>query len=309
MQALVEKCMALKETPSFEDLWIQKMFDRITVKYGLPGRMETDVFISRRMGDGGSASQLKIRYWRTRRHLPQNREQCIQLGQALELSHEEMAVLLRRYYDSSDCEFRRNCPDREQSWICSDRVPLYHTRRKFVNDTLARFLRRHSGSAAARRGSVSHYARHLYCVDALNYIYCPAPVREERRSKHLTSSSFGSEFSRTLTLLGSIPRKTMLRYLFLFYGADVSQNRLNEALTLLGYHPLDPSHALPDGQRLDFLILALLERYEEECAQAGELVRQRWLYHHCRELDRELQQADQQSLRFLYFKGLRNFLQ
>jgi hypothetical protein len=100
----------------------------------------------------------------------------------------------------------------------------------------------------------------------------------------------------------------MLRYLFLFYGADISRSRLDEALIQLGYSPLDASHAMPGGQRLDFLILALLERYERECAQADMPRRRQWLYTHCQALDQELQMMDQQSLRFLYFKGLRNFL-
>lgn len=313
MESIVTQCVALGAEPSFEDLWIQKMFDRITVKYGLPGRMETDLFVSRRLGGKDSSNQLKVRYWRTRQHLPGNREQCIQLGKALELSDEEMVILLQRYYDSSDCEFRRDHPGSEQGWIRSDRDSLYHSRQKFVNDALEQYMQRLSSKAdqvtATSRIPISNYARHLYCIDALNYIYCPSPVCQERRDKHLTSSSFASEFSRTLRLLDSIPRKTMLRYLFLFYGADVSRSRLDEALTRLGYLPLDASHALPGGQRLDFLILALLERYERECAQADLIQRCQWLHTHCQALDKELQIMNQHNLRFLYFKGLRNFLQ
>lgn len=313
MESIVTQCVALGAEPSFEDLWIQKMFDRITVKYGLPGRMETDLFVSRRLGGKDGFTQLKVRYWRTRQHLPGNREQCIQLGKALELSDEEMMILLQRYYDSSDCEFRRDCPDPAQRWIRSNREPLYHTRQKFVNDALEQYMQRLSGKAeqatVASRTPISNYARHLYCIDALNYIYCPSPVSQERRNKHLTSSSFASEFSRTLRLLGNIPRKTILRYLFLFYGADISRSRLDEALTRLGYLKLDASHALSGGQRLDFLILALLERYEQECAQADVIQRQQWLYIHCQALDKELQIRNQHSLQFLYFKSLRNFLQ
>lgn len=312
MESIVAKCIALGAEPSFEDLWIQKMFDRITVKYGLPGRMETDLFISRRLDGKDGSAQLKVRYWRTRHHLPGSREQCIRLGRALELSDEEMVILLQRYYDSSDCEFRRDYPGPEQCWIRSDRHPLYHFRQSFVNDTLEQYMQRLSGEAeqvtVPLRMPISNYARHLYCIDALNYIYCPSPVSQERRSKHLTSSSFASEFSRTLRLLDNIPRKTMLRYLFLFYGVNISRRQLDEALTQLGYLPLDASHALPGGQRLDFLILALLERYERECGQADTFHRQQWLYTHCQTLDQELQRMKQQNLRFLYFKGLRNFL-
>ena len=313
MESIVTQCVALGTEPSFEDLWIQKMFDRITVKYGLPGRMETDLFVSRRLRGKGSSTQLKVRYWRTRQHLPENREQCIQLGRALELSHEEMVILLQRYYDRSHCEFRRDYLDQEQDWIRSDQDSMYHTRQKCVNDALEQYMQRLSSKAdqvtVTPRVPISNYARHLYCIDALNYIYCSSPVRQERLNKHLTSSSFASEFSRTLRLLDNIPRKTMLRYLFLFYGADVSRSRLDEALTRLGYLPLDASHALSGGQRLDFLILALLERYEQECAQWDMIRRYRWLHAHCQALDKELQLMNQQKLRFLYFKGLQNFLQ
>lgn len=313
MEYMVAQCVALGAEPSFEDLWIQKMFDRITTKYGLSGRMETDLFVSRRLDGKEGSSQLKVRYWRTRQHLPGNRAQCIQLGKALELSDEEMLILLQRYYDSSDFEFRKDHPDPAQDWIRSDRDSLYQYRQKFVNDALEQYMQRLSceaGQAAvSSRIPISNYARHLYCIDALNYIYCPSPVRRERLSKHLTSSSFASEFSRILRLLDNIPRKTMLRYLFLFYGADVSRSRLNEALTQLGYLPLDASHALPGGQRLDFLILTLLERYERECAQANQHHRCQWLRTHCQALDKQLQIINEPNLRFLYFKGLRNFLQ
>lgn len=313
MESIVTQCIALGKEPSFEDLWIQKMFDRITVKYGLPGRMETDLFISRRLGGKDGSAQLKVRYWRTRQHLPRTREQCIRLGRALELSDPEMEILLQRYYDSSDCEFRRDHPAAAQNWTRSDQDSLYHSRQKFVNDTLQQYLQRLSGKAglpaAPARTPISNYARHLYCIDALNYIHCPAPVSQERRAKHLTSSSFASEFSRTMRLLDNVPRKTMLRYLFLFFGTEVSCSRLNDALTRLGYLPLDASHALPGGQRLDFLILALLERYEQECAQLDLIQRRQWLYTHCRALDQELQLKNQHSLRFLYFKSLQNFLQ
>lgn len=313
MESIVTQCIALGKEPSFEDLWIQEMFDRITVKYGLPGRMETDLFVSRRLGGTDGSNQLKVRYWRTRQHLPGNREQCIRLGRALELNDPEMKILLQRYYDSSDCEFRRDHPVAEQDWIRSDQDSLYHSRQKFVNDALEQYLQKLSGKAgqptAPDRTPISNYARHLYCIDALNYIYCPSPIIQERRNKHLTSSSFASEFSRTLRLLGSIPRKTMLRYLFLLYGAEINRSRLDEALTRLGYLPLDASHAMPDGQRLDFLILALLERYEQECGQADIFHRQQWLYIHCQALDKELQIRNQHNLRFLYFRGLRNFLQ
>lgn len=308
MRSLVTQCITLGETPSFEDQWIQEMFDRLRVKYGLPGRMETDLFVSRRLDENRESAQLKVRYWRTRRHLPRNREQCIRLGRALELSDVEMAVLLQRYYDGSDFEFRRNCQDPEKKWIRSCQDPLYHTRRKFVNEALEQYIQRLSGQTDPDT-SLIHYARHLYCIDALNYIHCPVSICQERRNKHLISSSFASEFSRTLMLLDNIPRRTMLRYLFLFHGADVSRTRLDHGLTQLGYLPLDASHALPGGERLDFLILALLERYERECVQADQRQRCQWLYIHCQELDRELQQRDRQNLRFLYFKGLRNFLQ
>lgn len=313
MESLVSQCVALGKSPSFEDLWIQQKFDRITEKYGLSGRMETDFFISRRLGGAQPSHRLKVRYWRTRQHLPKTREQCVRLGQALELSGEEMGILLRNYYDSSDCEFRKAVPGAEQPWIRSDLDPLYHARRKFVNEALAQYLVRHrdteSQAPCVKRTPISHYARHQYCLDALNYVHCPAPLREELLGKHLVSSSFASEFSRTLTLLGNIPRKTMLRYLFLFYGADVSRSRLDAALTALGYAALDESHALPGGQRLDFLILKLLERWEAECAAGDRSHRQQRLQAHCQALDRELQRQDQQALRFLYFKGLQNFLQ
>ena len=145
MQSLVTQCIALEKKPSFEDQWIQEIFDRIRAKYSLPGRMETDLFVSRRLDGNGKSAQLKVRYWRTRRHLPKNREQCIRLGRALELSDVEMVVLLQRYYDSSDCEFRRNCQDSEQHWIHSCHDPLYHARRKFVNKLLEQYIQRLSG--------------------------------------------------------------------------------------------------------------------------------------------------------------------
>lgn len=313
MHSLAETCIALAKEPSFEDLWIQEMFDRITVKYGLSGRMETDEFIARRMGLEAHSAQLKVRYWRTRRHLPKTRQQCICFGEALELSTGEMETLLRRYYDNSDCEFSDTPNSEVWPWTRSVLDPLYHERRKFVNEIVDTYLRHFSDSpdpgVRVKHEPLSRYIRHQYCIDSLNFIYCPSPVRQERLNKHLVSSSFASEFSRTRMLLGNIPRRTMLRNLFLFYGADVSRKRLDDALTKLGYLALDETHALPDGQRLDFLILTLLERFEQECGDSDAAQRRQWLHTHCRMIDKELQQISMQSLRFLYFKGLRNFLQ
>lgn len=45
---------------------------------------------------------LKIRYWRTGRYTPVNREQCLRLAGALELTEEEKRFLIQGYFDRSE---------------------------------------------------------------------------------------------------------------------------------------------------------------------------------------------------------------
>lgn len=300
----------MTQTP-WETLWIQRMFDRFAQRHKLSGKMEADLRISQRMGLTEPSSPLKVRFWRTRRHLPQTREECIRLGQALDLSHEEMTILLQRYYDGSDCVFTTDAAQPGDPYHRHTTDPLYQVRLRFVNESLGQYLARFSAVQQAplvKRTPIARYVRHQFCLDALRYIHCPDPARQDLWDKHLLSSGFSSEFSRTIALHGHIPRKTMLRCLFLFFGPEVSCQKLNDALVHLGYAPLSADHALPGGQRLDALVLGVLALYET-CAETEPSRRLAWLQSLCRALDQQLQLEKEPALRFLHFKALQNFLQ
>ena len=59
---------------------------------------------------------LKIRYWRTGRYTPVNREQCLRLAGALELTEEEKRFLIQGYFDRSETVY--DTPEKWNSAPC-----------------------------------------------------------------------------------------------------------------------------------------------------------------------------------------------
>ena len=86
----LKKTLALctaSEQESRERIWIRERFEDVARSQHLSGRGALDRLVFERLygrQPEKSTEQLPIRYWRTGRHKPQSREQCLALGRALE---------------------------------------------------------------------------------------------------------------------------------------------------------------------------------------------------------------------------------
>ena len=88
--------------------WLAGRFEALREKYHLGNRTQTDRAVYERMyghAPEKPADCLKIRYWRTGRHLPASREQCRLFGKALQLSGEVERFLIQGYCDRCDQAF------------------------------------------------------------------------------------------------------------------------------------------------------------------------------------------------------------
>lgn len=71
--------------------WLQELMACIQRRYKLKSRTQADRLLCERMlgrEPRTGTESLKIRYWRTGRYTPVNREQCLRLAGALELTEE-----------------------------------------------------------------------------------------------------------------------------------------------------------------------------------------------------------------------------
>lgn len=101
---LARECISLSSRERTELQWLKARYENIQNKYHFKTRHETDLFLYEKMygrNPDKSSELLKIRYWRTGKHTPLNREQCLLFGKALELSPEDMRFLIQGYYDRS----------------------------------------------------------------------------------------------------------------------------------------------------------------------------------------------------------------
>lgn len=59
-------------------------------------KLDREIFFRMYGKEPSEHEMQKVRFWRLSQHLPRNREECIRLGQALELSGDGMDHFLRR---------------------------------------------------------------------------------------------------------------------------------------------------------------------------------------------------------------------
>lgn len=295
--------MALGKKKRPEQQWMERMYDRFRAKNGGLGKAEADAFLFRKMYAAEpekKSDTLKIRYWRTGRHLPVSREQCRLFGKALELSKEEERFLFQGYCDRCDRVFEDGGLEeeyRERAALLEKLADEYLAK---VNPLLKRQLY-HSGTNLARS------LRHLYYTDAKGYIYSGEGEGNLQVGRHISSLNYMSEFGRQMKLLGEIPRKTMIRHLMIFASPFVNGERLSRLLEGLGYLGLDENHTQADGSRLDRLLLGFLRFYGECCAGEEPAQCQSWLRQASRVLDEYLEKRQSASLRLFYFKALKDW--
>lgn len=309
MERLITKTLFTPDTQRPELGWLKGQFDQFAEKEGIDSKKMADALLYERLYGQRPEKQtdtLKIRYWRTGRHLPANYEQCQALGRALELDENNLRFLLQGYYDSCDHVFLTE-PEAGDGLHA-----LYQARLARLQGLVTGYLARISpGQLAALKiepESIHHYIRHLYYTDAMRCIHWDHSLQKCSLSKHISSINYASELKRTLKLLGVIPRKTIIRHLFILGMPDVSLEFMNTSLAGLGYLPLQAEHTLRTGERLDALIIGFLQQCEDVCPFQRSQVQERclWMQQALRTMDELLAFHGLRRQRFMLFKALEN---
>ncbi len=298
---LAEECIQMGRNERPELIWLKKCYDRFRKQCCLLGKHETDKLLFEKMYSRTPqkpSDTLKIRYWRTGRHTPVNREQCLMFGKALELKETELNFLIKNYYNRNDQVFEENSED-----------PVYLSRKKQMGRLVQEYLEKiHPGRRIQMRipcSSLKNNIRHLYYMDAMKYISVHSQQIRLSLNSHITSINYGTELGRSLRLIGEIPRKTMLRHLLILGMPYINRELIDERLEAFGYLPLCESHTQVDGEHLDWLLIRLLELYETACRGMEPEQCSKWFQDACRILDRYFVEQEKNNLRFMYFKALK----
>ena len=297
-----KECTGSKGTERPELTWLKRMFDRIRIRYGLRSKAETDRFLFERIYGREARTPteyLKIRYWRTGKYMPINRELCLRLGEALELSEEEMSYLLRAYYDHSLHVY--NTP---QQWSSGEYLEKCAYMDRLIDTYLKRFTEEKLKKLRIPPQEREHYFRHLYYTDAYHYVSVSGGCRPDVLRKHITSTSYDSELKRQIALRGEIPRKTMLRHLLILGASELTLEKINEQLAFFGYLELQDDHTLAGGEYLDRVVIRLLREYENIRMSSDPEDSLTWFQGMCRELDAVFVREDCPRMRFMHFKAL-----
>lgn len=301
---LADACIRLGEEERPELLWLKEKYNHIQQFHQCKSKAQTDQLLYERMyhrPPQKASDTLKLRYWRTGRCTPGNRDQCRLLGTALELSEADMECLIQQYYDRSLTLYTTGPA------ITAPEAPAYLEKceqmKLLASSYLSRVSKKRLADLHIPEEQSAHYLRHLYFTDAFNYVHMPE-VSRKLLVKHITSARYDSELTRQLKLLGEIPRKTMIRHLLILGLPEFTLEKMNQHLQSLGYLPLTETHSATGGERLDWLLIHLFELYEKECASLPAHDRLDWFQQASRILDAHFISAGTPRLRFMYFKAL-----
>lgn len=300
---LARQCLLLGKQERPELIWLKEKCRLIQEKYQLRTKSDTDTWLYRKMygrSPDRESDLLKIRFWRTGRHLPLNRRLCLLFGEALELSPEEMRYLIQNYYDHSLYLF---------SDTADFSTELYRKNYTLMQELANSFLSRTSDARLQflniSRDALSHNLRHVYYTASFDYVHMKlSKARRTELTMHITSISYCSELTRLLKLHGEFPRRTMLRHLIFCNLPDLSLSRLNDQLFQLGFLPLQEDHTLAGGEHLDWLLVRLLQIYEDLRKEKDTDFCQTWFANACCTLDQFFAEQNCPALRFMYYKAL-----
>lgn len=302
MEQLLAGILEKQEPERPELLWLQEQFRQFMDREGVNSKKEADRRIFQRMygkTPRKDSEFLKIRYWRTGRHVPASYEECRTLGQALCLKEDQLRYLMQGYYDSCDRVFW-SMPEKSQEVYWKRRAHL----EQLVDGYLCRVSQKRMEELKIKEDQLCHSIRHLYYTDALHYVSRECTRQKYTLERHITSINYDSELSRNLKLLGVIPRKTMIRHLFILGMPELSLDFINNMLKKMGYLPLEPEHTLRTGECLDLLLIRLLTRYEAVRKERGAKEGIQWMQKGLRALDELLEQKELCHPRFMFFKAL-----
>lgn len=97
----------------------------------------------------------------------------------------------------------------------------------------------------------------------------------------------------------------MIRHLLILGMPFVNWKIMDKKLSALGYLPLTEEHTLTDGERLDWLLVRLLELYEKCCTGKEPEECVIWFQKACLILDRYFAEKKEDNFRFMFFKALK----
>ena len=295
---LADRCIRLSLQPRPEAAWMESVCRRFMEEHGLSGKAELDQLLFERTysAPANASGALKIRYWRTGRHMPSKRSDCEKFARAIASDETEKRRLMQQYFDRCDRSFSGQ----------AEQDPLYRERREYLNRWAEEYLARVHPSRMLQAGvtpeSLKRSLRHLYFLDCSGFVSLSGNVTVT--GLHSVSVGYDAEFRRNFSLAGEIPRKTMLRHLIVLGIPFLNAKRLSRGLETMGYFPLEETHAATDGQRLDALVLGLFRLYERVCSGRDPEDCSAWFREASRFLDRYCMEHKAPGLRFMYFKAL-----
>ena len=299
---IAQECFENSGAERPEAVWLKERFDIIRKRYSLGTKRDTDRFVYEMMFGKPAKTEtdcLKIRYWRTGKYRPINREQCRLLGKALELTDQEMSFLIRGYYDRSEIMY----PDDHNPEECG-----YNAKCRRMSRLVQRYLEKVPAdkmeSLRIDPEQKEHYFRHLYFTDAFYYVSVLQQENPETLRKHITSIRYDSEIRRQMKFIGEIPRKTMIRHLIILGAPDITLEWMNTQLDFFGFLPLCREHTMAGGEYLDRLLICLLQEYEKVYERTGRENSLEWLREICRILDGFYKKRNCPHMRFMYFKSM-----
>lgn len=107
------------ENPRQSLVW----FEEFKKRHGISSlqKLDQEIFFRMYGKKPGAHEVQRIRFWRLSQHLPRNREECIRLGRALELSGQEMDHFLTE-------------------GLCSQRFTPVENRERIIEDLFQQYL-------------------------------------------------------------------------------------------------------------------------------------------------------------------------
>lgn len=256
----------LKLSPTNRSLEIY--FEHFRQKEQISRYKDLDMLVFTRMygRKPENSEALKIRYWRCGQHIPKNREEMIRLGLALEVSLEELNIMLTEIL----LETRLNPQDLPESVFSSADLPVIPQTYDDSSDFLSALSRRYLALVPESRlrqlsiktQDTENYLRHILFSDIMDCIWYPEAERTWYHRHHIYSRNFSSECARYFKKGEKISRSTLQRLLMVMLMPEIDADIMNASLEHLGYAPLSPEIQQKSGARTDCLFLWVLEQFK-----------------------------------------------
>lgn len=229
---------------------LKEYFERYRKAEGIQKYQKLDEEIFKKMYNRvpSKTEVTKIRYWRCGRHLPINRDEMISLGAALNMSEEEIHLILTEVMLEQGLKIKRN-------------------QKELLNSLAKRYLAlippERKKELGIKGQNVDGYLRHILYADIMDCLWNNEMDRSWYREKHDYSRNFASECSRFFQTEDKIGRSTMQRLLLIMLIPEMNREIMDDALISLGYAPLSGKIKKKSGAYTDRLYIWLLSKFEQ----------------------------------------------